>query len=187
MYDQRHSNSYVFRIGGLVLKKDFKRKKRKGGKLDPKWVGPYTIVGNLGSGLYHLQEVTNPSNFISRVNGTHLTHRNMPGKEPMIQHEFAARPWAKVGADLCDDAGRILLVVCDYYSNYIEVEHLHGATTITVTRSLRNMFSRYEVPYRTTDHNLHPMSLPSSQEIGSLGTSLLHPTLLNQMVRQRMQ
>ena len=43
-----------------------------------------------------------------------MTHRSMPGKEPMIQHEFAARPWAKVRADLCGDAGRILLVVCDY-------------------------------------------------------------------------
>ena len=50
-YDQRHSNPYVFQIGGLVLKKDFKRKKRKGGKLDPKWVGPDTIIGNLGHGL----------------------------------------------------------------------------------------------------------------------------------------
>ena len=78
-YDQRHSNPYVFRIGGLVLKKDFKRKKRKGGKLDPKWAGPYTIVGNLGHGLYHLQEVTNPSNFISRVNGTHLKEYKQRG------------------------------------------------------------------------------------------------------------
>ena len=51
-----------------------------------------------------------------------------------------------MGAELCDDAGRILLVVCDYYSNYIEVEHVHRATTITVTRALRNMFSRYGVP-----------------------------------------
>ena len=75
-----------------------------------------------------------------------MTHRSMPGKEPMIEHEFAAWPWAKVGADLCDDAGRILLVVCDYYSNYIEVEHLHRATTITVTRALRNMFYRNGVP-----------------------------------------
>ena len=44
-----------------------------------------------------------------------------PGKEPILQHEFAARPWSKVGADLCDLQGRTLLVVCDYYSNFIEV------------------------------------------------------------------
>ena len=79
-YDQRHSDPFVFRIGGLVLKKDFKRKKRRGGKLDPKWVGPYTIVGNLGRGLYHLQEVSNPTKFLSRVNGIHLKQYKVTSK-----------------------------------------------------------------------------------------------------------
>ena len=40
-----------------------------------------------------------------------MSHRAMPGKEPIMQHEFAARPWAKIGADLCELDGRILLVV----------------------------------------------------------------------------
>ena len=75
-----------------------------------------------------------------------MAHRSMPASEPLLQHEFAARPWAKVGVDLCDDAGRILLVVCDFYSNYIEVEHLTRATTTTVSRALRTLFSRYGVP-----------------------------------------
>ena len=57
-----------------------------------------------------------------------MAHRTAPGSEPIMQHEFAARPWAKVGADLCDHGGRILLVVSDYYSDFIEVEHLHKAT-----------------------------------------------------------
>ncbi len=57
-----------------------------------------------------------------------------------MQHEFAARPWAKVGVDLCDDAGQILLVVCDYYSSYIELEHISRATTGTVTKALRTMY-----------------------------------------------
>ena len=75
-----------------------------------------------------------------------MAHRSMPGKEPLKQHEFAERPWAKVGADLCDYSGRILLVVCDYYSNFIEVEHLNRATTNTVSKALRTMFARYGVP-----------------------------------------
>ena len=29
-----------------------------------------------------------------------MAHRTSPGKEPLQQHEFAARPWSKVGADL---------------------------------------------------------------------------------------
>ena len=54
-----------------------------------------------------------------------LSHRDSPGKEPIIQHEFIARPWSKVGADLCESNGRTILVMCDYYSNFIEVAHLN--------------------------------------------------------------
>ena len=75
-----------------------------------------------------------------------MAHCTAPGREPIMQHEYAARPWAEVGADLCDHAGQILLVVSDYYSNFIEVEHLHKATTNTVSKALRTMFARYGVP-----------------------------------------
>ena len=30
-----------------------------------------------------------------------MAHRPQQSKEPIQQHEFAARPWSKVGADLC--------------------------------------------------------------------------------------
>ena len=36
--------------------KDFKRKKREGGKLDNQWLGQYTITKALGKGLYELKE-----------------------------------------------------------------------------------------------------------------------------------
>ena len=52
-----------------------------------------------------------------------------PGKETLQQHKFAARPWARVGADLCDFQGRTLLVMCDYFSNFIEVESIPSVTT----------------------------------------------------------
>ena len=57
----------VYAVGALVLKKDFTRKKRKGEKLDSKWVGPYKIAKALGKGLYHLEDVNDPSNVICRV------------------------------------------------------------------------------------------------------------------------
>ena len=60
---------------------------------------------------------------------TCVSHRTSQGKEPIQQHEFAARPWSKVGADLCDLHGRTLLVVSDYCSNYIEVENISRANT----------------------------------------------------------
>ena len=75
-----------------------------------------------------------------------MAHHNSPGKEPINQHEFAARPWAKVGADLCDMQGRTLLVVSDYYSNFIEVENITRANTSGISKALKAMFSRYGVP-----------------------------------------
>ena len=38
-----------------------------------------------------------------------LAHRNKQGKEPLAQHDFAARPWSKGVADLCQLEGRTLL------------------------------------------------------------------------------
>ena len=37
--------------------KDFRRKKRKGGKLDYRWIGPYIIISSLGKGLFKLKEL----------------------------------------------------------------------------------------------------------------------------------
>ena len=62
----------MFEIGAKVVKKDFLRKKRKGGKLDPKCVGPYIITVKLSKGFYSLQSVANSSDCIKRVNGAHL-------------------------------------------------------------------------------------------------------------------
>ena len=75
-----------------------------------------------------------------------LAHRASPGKEQILQHDTTERPWSKIGADLCELRGRTLLVVCDYYSNFVEVESLTKITTFGVTRALKIMFSRYGVP-----------------------------------------
>ena len=59
-------------VGVQVLKKDFLSNKRKGGKLDPRWLGPYIITQKFSKGFYSLQSVANPSACIKRVNGAHL-------------------------------------------------------------------------------------------------------------------
>ena len=72
-YDRKHaSNPAVFSVGSVVLKKDFSRKKRKGGKLDAKWVGPFKICRALGKGLYSLTSLDRSVANIDRVNGKHL-------------------------------------------------------------------------------------------------------------------
>ena len=75
-----------------------------------------------------------------------LTHRISPQKETLISHEFVPRPWAKVGADLCELQGRTLLVVTDYFSNYIEVESEQTTTTKAIIKVLMTLFARYGVP-----------------------------------------
>ena len=39
-------------VGAKVQKKDFLRNKRKGGKMDPQWLGPYVIATDLDKGFY---------------------------------------------------------------------------------------------------------------------------------------
>ena len=51
-----------------------------------------------------------------------------------------------MAADLCYFSGRILLVVTDYFSSFIEVDSLSAETSKVVIRGLMAMFSRYGVP-----------------------------------------
>lgn len=52
-YDRKHQPK-VLPVGARVLLENTKQKQRKGGKLEPIWLGPYTISRDLGNGLYEL-------------------------------------------------------------------------------------------------------------------------------------
>lgn len=67
-----------YSVGEKMLVKDFNRKKRKGGKLDYRWKGPYIITKSLGRGLYSLKAADDSNVNISRVNGAHLKHYMSP-------------------------------------------------------------------------------------------------------------
>ena len=47
-YNLKHGAAACFNVGSVVLKKDFTRKKREGGKLDYRWEGPFIITAHLG-------------------------------------------------------------------------------------------------------------------------------------------
>ncbi len=53
------------------MKKKLFRKKRKGGNLDTKWLGPFIIVDSLGRGLDRLQKIDS-NEIIPRVNAVHM-------------------------------------------------------------------------------------------------------------------
>ena len=82
-----------------------------------------------------------------------MANRGIPGKEALQQHDFVARSWSKVGADLCHLQGRTVLVLSDYYSNFIEVENISKITTQGVSKGLKIMFSRYGVPNELVTDN----------------------------------
>ena len=66
--------------------------------------------------------------------------------EPMNCHEFANRPWLNVGADICYLDNRILLVLVDYYSNYIEVCRLQSQISTSIIKEIQAVFARFGVP-----------------------------------------
>ena len=56
-YKRRPGAGGCYTVGADVLKRDFTRKKRQGGKLDYRWQGSYIIIASLGKGLYRLKEM----------------------------------------------------------------------------------------------------------------------------------
>ena len=79
-------------MGSEVFKKDFAHKKRKGGKMDTKFVGPFMITKKLGKGLYALQLVENPDCVIDRVNGIQLKPYLTPLPSPSCELSMTISP-----------------------------------------------------------------------------------------------
>lgn len=101
-------------VGSHVLKKDFTRKKRKGGKLDDRWLGPYTISKDLGKGFYSLSD--SMSVIVKRVNGAHLkiyedTHDDNCGSDEDICNE-SLKSKESCDSESCNDFN--LVCVCIY-------------------------------------------------------------------------
>ena len=65
----KHARPNEFVKGQKVLEKDFKRK-RAGGKMDTRYVGPYMIINSLSKGA--LKHVSDPSADIPRISGSYL-------------------------------------------------------------------------------------------------------------------
>ena len=65
-YNRKHANPEAFLVGSKVLIKDFTRRKRQGGKMDFRWLGPYTIEKR----AYLLRHDAGKSS--KRVNGAHM-------------------------------------------------------------------------------------------------------------------
>ena len=81
-YDKKHL-APTFKLNDLILMKNMKNSHRMGGKLNPRWTGPYTILEVKPKGLYQLKSLktSNPLKqavsstqwkpYIQRVDNTH--------------------------------------------------------------------------------------------------------------------
>ena len=71
------------------MKKDFLRRKRKGGKMDPQCLGPYEVTKDLGKGFYTLSD---PNTELFLLRGSMvliLRHTSLhPHRGMMIQLQY---------------------------------------------------------------------------------------------------
>ena len=59
-------------MGTEVLQKEFRRCKRKGQKMDPKWLGSSIITHDFGKGFYSIMTLDEKKIVTKRISGTHL-------------------------------------------------------------------------------------------------------------------
>ena len=108
-------------------------------------IGVEACIRRARDSLYWPCMTTELKEYIAKCNVC-MAHCSEQSKEPIQQHDFAARPWSKVAADLCDLNGRTLLVISDYYSNYIEVARITSITSRSIIRELKAVFARFGIP-----------------------------------------
>jgi len=90
-----------------------------------------------------------------------LEHRNSQIKEPLMPHAVPQYPWQVVGSDVFTLTGQNYLVVCDYYSNYFEIEKLSSTSSTVVIKHMKTWFSRHGIPEKVVSDGA---SYYSSQE-----------------------
>ena len=70
--------------------------------------------------------------------------------------DVPSSPLSKVAVDLCFHFVKVLLVVIDYFSSFVEIDSLSSETSQSVIRSLMGIISRFGVPDTlVTDNGTH--------------------------------
>ena len=90
-------------------------------------------------------------------------------KESLIPHETPNRPWETLGSDHCDVYGQTYLIIVDYYSGFIEIDHVNDSTSIT---RLKSQFARYGIPDKLITDNGPQFSSQEFRKF-ALGMSLM--------------
>ena len=76
-----------------------------------------------------------------------------PGKETLMNHDVAERPWERIAVDLFTLSGKEYLITVDYYSNFWELDKLENTKSPAVIRKLKAHFARYGSPCELVSDN----------------------------------
>lgn len=67
-------------------------------------------------------------------------------QEPLIERSLPERPWQIVAGDFLSLNGITYMLLIDYFSKYIEVQHMHGTSTSAVVNAMKAAFARHGIP-----------------------------------------
>ena len=82
------------------------------------------------------------------------TQQASPPHAPLHPWKWPTRPWARLHVDFAGPMwGRMLLVVIDAHSKWIEVEDMKEATAGATIQRLRAMFARFGIPESLVSDN----------------------------------
>lgn len=75
-------------------------------------------------------------------------------KEPIISHEFETCPFLKIGIDHAEIAGKLFLIVNDYYSKWFEAIKVPSKCIRVVIMELEKLFSKFGIPNEIISDNV---------------------------------
>ena len=81
------------------------------------------------------------------------TQFSTPQRQPMSPSELPKHPWQKVATDFFHLNGKTYLLVADYFSRYLEVQHMATTTAASTIRTLKAIFARHGIPAQLISDN----------------------------------
>lgn len=133
----------IYRGERLVIPKELKPMMRE--SIHSSHIGVNGCLRRARESMYWPSMNADIRNYIAQCE-TCRSVENRQAKETLRSHPPTDRPWEKISADLFTLNGKEYLVVCDYFSNFIEVNYLEDTKSSTVIRKLKGHFARYGIP-----------------------------------------
>lgn len=89
---------------------------------------------------------------------TCMSNRSSNPSEPLMPHKICDFPWQKVGIDYLMYKKQTIVVIEDYYSNFIEIAHVNSTNAKQLITVLKSIFSRFGIPVEIISDNGPPFN-----------------------------